>query len=210
MTNELYVYTQDQRERKRTASGARARKVGSRSKRCTLPSDHMTTAQKRQLNGKPETVNLNRPMTYQELKKLSPTMQFLYLDHLVTVHKARRVDLASMLGTSNVTMGNIAKRLPGKLEFSQKAPKHQAPEWHAFLEGAEKAAQEAAQAPEAETQAAAPDEPQEAPVAATEPTPAILAGSIKVRCTAIAMLGALLRILDDPNMEYEFEVSFTR
>lgn len=209
MTNERYVYTQDQLDRKRTSSGARAKKGGSRSKRCTLPSDHMTPAQKRKLNGKPETVNLNRPMTYAELKQLSPTMQFLYLDHLVTVHKARRVDLASMLGTSNVNMGNIAKRLPGKLEFSLNVPRrHQAPEWHAFLERAEKAAQEAAQAPETEAQAPAPVEPEDAPQAATEPTPALLAGSITVRCTASAMLGALLRVLEDKDREYTFEVSF--
>lgn len=208
MTDERYVYTQDQRERRSAASGARARKVGSRSQRCTLPSDHMTPAQKRQLNGKPEAINLNRPMTYKELKKLSPTLQFLYLDHLVTVHHARRVDLQEMLGIANRTLELLIKGLPGKLVFlrGRKSP---ASEWLAFLANAQPA-QEPTQAQEAEAQAPAPAEPENAPQAATEPTPAILAGSIKVRCTAIAMLGALLHILDDPNMEYEFEVSFTR
>ena len=205
MTDERFVYQQDMRERKRTASSARSKKAGSRSKRCPMPSDTLTKAQKAKLNGPVEKINLNRPMTYAELKELSPTLQFLYLDHLVTVHKARRVDLATMLGTTSVNIGNIAKRLPGKLEFSLNVPKrHQAPEWQAFL------AQEAAQAPEAEAQAPAPAEQENAPQAATEPTPEIFAGSIKVRCTASAMLGALLRILDDPNREYEFEVSFTK
>ena len=205
MTNERYVYTQDQRERKSAATGARAKKGGSRSKRCTLPSDHLTPAQKRKLNGQPEAINLNRPMTFTELKQISPTLQFLYLDHLVNVHKARRVDLVEMLGIAPMTMQRLIKALPGKLDFMGRR-KHQAPEWTAFLE---RAALEAAQAPEAETQAPAPVEPENATQAAAEPTPAILAGSIKVRCTASAMLGALLRVLEDKDREYTFEVSFT-
>lgn len=149
MTEERYVYTQDQRERKSAATGARAKKGGSRSKRCTLPSDHLTPAQKRKLNGQPEAINLNRPMTFTELKQISPTLQFLYLDHLVNVHKARRVDLVEMLGIAPMTMQRLIKALPGKLDFIGKR-KHQAPEWIAFRE---RAAQEAAQAPEADTQA---------------------------------------------------------
>lgn len=208
MTNELYVYTQDQRERRSAASGARAKKSGSRSKRCTLPSDHMTIAQKRQLNGKPETVNLNRPMTYQELKKLSPTLQLLYLDHLVTVHHARRVDLQEMLGIVSGTLFKLQKALPGDLQFNGR-PRKQAPEWIAFLEGA----QEAAQAPEAETQAPAPAELEDAPVAATEPAPVepeIIAGSFTVRSTRMGLIGTILRLIDDPEQEYTFTVSFTR
>lgn len=207
MTDERYVYTQDQRDRKRTASGARAKVSGSRSKRCTLPSDNLTAAQKRKLNGQPESVNLNRPMTYLELKQLTPTLQFLYLGHLVTVHMARRVDLLAMLGIATATLFNLEKKLPGKMEYKRRS-KSPASEWMAFLANAQPA-QEATQAPEAETQAPAPAEPEDATQAATEPIPAILAGSITVRCTASEIKAALLRLIDDPEQEYTFTVNFT-
>ena len=208
MTDERYVYNTDIRERRSAASGARAKKGGSRSKRCTLPSDHLTPAQKRKLNGQPETVNLNRPMTFAELKKLTPTMQFLYLDHLVTVHHARRVDLLEMLGIVSGTLFKLQKALPGNLQFNGK-PRKQAPEWIAFLEGA----QEAAQAQDAETQAPAPAEPEDAPVAATEPAPVepeIIAGRFTVRSTRMGLIGTILRLIDDPEQTYTFTVNFTR
>lgn len=207
MTEERYVYTLEQRDRKRTATGARAKKGGSRSKRCPLPSDTLTKAQKAKLNGPVESVNLNRPMTYAQLKELTPTLQFLYLDHLVTVHMARRVDLLAMLGIATATLFNLEKKLPGKMEYKRRS-KSPAPEWQAFL-----AAQEAAQAPEAETQAPAPGEPEDAPVAATEPAPAepeIIAGSFTVRSTRMGLIGTILRLLDDPDQEYTFTVNYTK
>ena len=208
MTDERYVYTQEQRDRKRTATGARAKKGGSRSKRCPLPSDALTKAQKAKLNGPVESVNLNRPMTYSQLKELSPTLQYLYLDHLISAHKARRADLLAMLGIVQSTWFNLMKKLPGKIEFSRNVPKKQAPEWQAFL-----AQQEAAQAPEAEAQAPAPSEPEDATVSATEPTPAepeIIAGSFTVRSTRMGLIGAILRLIDDPEREYTFTVNFTK
>lgn len=52
-------------------------------------------------------------------------------------------------------------------------------------------------------------ETENAPQAATEPTPAILAGSITVRTTASGMLAALLRLIDDSAQTYTFTVNFT-
>ena len=205
MTDERYVYTQDQRDRKRTASGARARKGGSRANRCPLPSDALTKAQREKLNGPVEQVNLNRPMTYAELKLLNKSMQHLYLDHLVTAHKARRVDLQAMLGIAPSTMYKLASSLPEKLAFTGK-PKRPAREWLAFLAAAQEAAQAQAdlgdghQAPSSE----------DAPVAAPEPPSALLAGSITVRATASGMLAAILRLIDEPKATYTFTVNFTQ
>lgn len=41
-------------------------------------------------------------------------------------------------------------------------------------------------------------------------TPSVLAGSVTVRCTASHVLDALLRLIDDPEREYTFTVSFER
>lgn len=132
MTDERYVYKSDIQDRKRTASGARAKKGGSRSCRCPLPSDTLTKAQKRALNGSVESIKLNMPMDYARLKELTPTLQWLYLDHLVSEHKARRVDLCSMLGIATCTFWHIQRALPANLvwKYNKKKP---APEWERFM-----------------------------------------------------------------------------
>lgn len=56
-------FEKEVREKKSIASGARHRVNGSKSKRCTLPSDYLTPAQRKKLNGEVYTVNLNKPIT---------------------------------------------------------------------------------------------------------------------------------------------------
>lgn len=202
MTDERYVYNSDIQERKRTASGARAKKGGSRSRRCPLPSDTLTKAQKRALNSPVESIKMNQPMSWARLRDLTPTLQFLYLDHLVTEHKARRVDLCAMLGVATCTFWNLQQKLPGKLIFKGQAKKP-APEWSAFMAGGYQ-----------DTPPAPPTASQE-PATAQEPysvvsTPSLLSGSVTVRCTASHVLDALLRLIDDPEREYTFTVSFER
>ena len=215
MTDERYVYTQDQRERKRTATGAMARKGGSKSKRCTMPSDHMTAAQKQKLSGPVERVSLNRPMTYAELKQLSPTLQILYLDHLVNAHHARRADLLAMLGIAPSTLHLLMKALPGKLIFKGR-PRQPHPQWIAFMSQepvaveAAQPPQEAAQTLEETTTATTPVKPEKAPVAPDAPHTPILAGSITVRCAAKDIIAALTRVLDHPEQSYTFTVNFTK
>ena len=203
MTDERFVYNADLRDRKRAAQGARAKKGGSRSKSCTLPSDALSASQKRKLNGSVESISLNSPMSWARLRELTPTLQFLYLDHLVNEHKARRVDLCAMLGVATCTFWKLQRELPGKLVFKGQ-PKKPAPEWERFMAAGY---QDAANTPPSPL-----DAPQEA-VTAPEPSsvvsaPAVLAGSVTVRCAASHVLDALMRLIDDPEREYTFTVSF--
>lgn len=200
MTDERFVYNADLRDRKRTASGARAKKGGSRSRRCTLPSDALSASQKRKLNGSVESISLNSPMSWARLRELAPTLQFLYLDHLVNEHKARRVDLCAMLGVATCTFWKLQQKLPGKLIFNNR-PKKPAPEWETFM-----AAGYQGTPPAPPTASQRPDTAQEAPTVVS--TPAVLAGSVTVRCTASHVLDALSRLIDDPEREYTFTVSF--
>ena len=130
MTDERFVYNADLRDRKRTAASARAKKGNSRS--CTLPSDSLSAAQKRKLNGPVESFEMNKPMVWSRLRALSPTLQFLYLDHLVNEHHARRVDLCDMLGVATCTFWKMQQALPGELQF-RGSPKKPAPEWEQFM-----------------------------------------------------------------------------
>lgn len=202
MTDERFVYNTDIKDRKRTASGARAKKGGSRSRRCSLPSDNLSEAQRRKLNSSVFSIKINQPMDYALLKTLTPTLQFLYLSHLIDEHKSRRVDLCSMLGVAPCTFHRLQQGLPGKLAWKYKKKKP-APEWEAFM------------ATGYQTESIPPilpKAPQEA-VTAQEPSsvvspPVVLSGSVTVRCTASHVLDALLRLIDDPEREYTFTVSF--
>lgn len=134
MTNEKYTFVTDLREKKAAARGAAHRKCGSKSKRCTLPSDNLTPAQLKRRNSPVSTVKLNQPITYAEFKELSPSLKFLYVDHLIHEYKARRVDIVNMLGISQSLWTKIAPTIPGKLEFvgHKRTP---APEWLEFIGG---------------------------------------------------------------------------
>lgn len=180
MTDESYAFVADVRDRKRTASGSRSKKNGSKSKKCSLPSDNLSPAKLRKLNGPVESVQLDVPMDYQRLKTLSPSLQFLYIDHLVKEHHARRIDLMQMLCVSPSTITKILNSLPDSVVFKGK-PKEPAPEWMEFIGKKE-----------------------------MQKSPALSAGSIKVTGTAQAAFDFLLRLIDDPSCQYNFEISFTK
>ena len=65
----------DVKEKKSIARGAFARKGGSKSKKCSLPSDHLTDAQKRKLNGPVRAYNVKTPMSWDEFKSMPTDLQ---------------------------------------------------------------------------------------------------------------------------------------
>lgn len=208
MTNEAYTLAQTQKERNSMRSGARARKCGSKSKRCTLPSDNLTEAQKRKLNGPVESVNLNQPMTYAELSALSPTLRLLYLDELVSKHKARQKDLIDMLGCSTSTFHRMLPTLPGRLIFKGK-PKSPAPEWLAFIRQTVPAPDPA---DDLRAVAASTPEPEEPEKVDTTPPPQpipLIAGSFTVQGNLLDLMAAVARFFPDPDETCTFTLSFT-
>lgn len=70
----------DAMQKKRIAQGAK-HKVGRRSG-CTLPSDSLTEAQKRKLNGPVVTLKLDEPMTWKDFKALPEDKRRLYAEHI--------------------------------------------------------------------------------------------------------------------------------
>ena len=200
MTDERFTFIADIKEKNSTKSGAYHRINGSKSKRCTLPSDRLTPAQLKRRNSPVESIKLNKPCTYAELKTVTPSLQFLYLDHLVHEYKARRVDLLTMLCISNTCLTKLQKRLPGKLIFQGKA-RQPSPEWQAFITGF---------APEVEATAPIPEpepEPQAADPGPVTLGPELLAGSV----TLVATLPELQEVLAqwvNTSRPYKFTVSF--
>lgn len=203
MTDEKYTLISDIKEKKAAARGAFARKRGSKSKRCTLPSDNLTPAQLKRRNSQVSTVKLNQPITYAELQTLTPSLKFLYIDNLIHHYKARRVDLVAMLGITQRTFSKMAEALPGKLIFEGK-PKHPAPEWLEFIGG---------QAPEI-----VPDE--STPIVEMQPIeieqpfipqPPVLPDRIDLSITGTpAQLIDLLSLLTEADKTYSFRLSFIK
>ena len=72
----------DVKQRKDIAQSARHRVCGSRSTKCTLPSDNLTAAQKRDLNGPVNTYAISRPMTWGQFKAMPADLQQAHLDYI--------------------------------------------------------------------------------------------------------------------------------
>lgn len=72
----------DALQMKRIARGAQHMKRGSRSRRCSLPSDHLTAAQLKGRNGPVSTYNLEKPMSWEAFKQMPLDLQQTYIASL--------------------------------------------------------------------------------------------------------------------------------
>lgn len=84
LSDEEYIYRQDIKEKKAAGRGAAHKKGGSKSKKCTLPSDYMTRKKKMAMNGEVMTYNPNAWYTWEEFKKLPMEYQIKYINSLLT------------------------------------------------------------------------------------------------------------------------------
>ena len=196
--------------KKRIARGAAARKCGSKSRRCTLPSDYLTDAQKKARNGKLSTYNLSKPMTYEQFKLMPRDLQREYLLKLRNdMHASTRV-IAQMFGCSDETVRVVIRNLGintgGKKMYMNL---DQLLRWNNWLSGDAANTPVAVTEPETETEAeaetisAAAEETEDAgaPVnndASTEEIKcaALLGGKLNLRGTASEILSRLAIVFD--------------
>ena len=97
MTDAEYVFQNTSKERKRIGRGALAKKNGRKSKKCVLPSDHLTEAQKRKLNGEVMNYDLSKPMNWKQFKSMPHDLRAEYFTKLVKMGACRN-DIADMFG----------------------------------------------------------------------------------------------------------------
>lgn len=196
--------------KKRIARGAAARKCGSKSRRCTLPSDYLTDAQKKARNGKMSTYNLSKPMTYEQFKLMPRDLQREYLLKLRNdMHASSRV-IAQMFGCSyetvRVVIRNLGINTGGKKMYMNL---DQLLRWNNWLSGDAANTPVAVTEPETETEteaeaiSAAAEETEDAstPVnndASTEEIKcaALLGGKLNLRGTASEILSRLAIVFD--------------
>ena len=130
----------DNLQKKITARGAYHKKGGSKSKKCTLPSDYLTNAQKKKLNGPMTEINRNQPMDWETFKGLSDTLKLAYIQYLRETYNANAAMLAQMFGVSGDTVGRMLKQIgmtPNKRggDGGSKHYKQKMAMWEAFCNG---------------------------------------------------------------------------
>ena len=129
----------DALQKKRIAAGARHMKRGSRSKRCSLPSDHLTPAQLKRRNGPVSTYKLDAPMRWDDFKAMPVDLQKKYLTNLVEAYGATNEMLGDMFYVHPTHVGTVKKALgvvshnPHRLIGEKKAIRDQM--WAAFCNG---------------------------------------------------------------------------
>lgn len=126
-------------QKKRIAAGARHMRRGSRSKRCSLPSDNLTPAQLKRRNGPVSTYKLDAPMMWDDFKAMPVDLQKKYLTNLVETYGATNEMLGDMFYVHPTHVGAVKKALgvisnnPRHLSKEKKTIRDQM--WAAFCNG---------------------------------------------------------------------------
>ena len=91
-------------KKRQLAGQAKYRKRGSKSKKCSLPSDGMTNKQWKERCGPVITYNPNKPMVWEDFKKLPDHIQAEYITNLQHKFGVTAVDLGKMFGVQPLTV----------------------------------------------------------------------------------------------------------
>lgn len=96
----MHDFDYDVMQKKITARSARNVKHGRRSRKVSLPCDHMTRAEWKRRNGQVTTYNLASPMNWAELQKMPDDLKKQYIEKLRIEYNVNAVALSEMLGVS--------------------------------------------------------------------------------------------------------------
>ena len=135
----MHDFDYDAMQKKRIARGASHMKRGSKSKKCTLPSDYLTAAQKRRLNGPVSTYKLDEPMNWESFKAMPEDLQKKYILNLQETYQANDKMIGKMFGKSDVTVGEYRKKLRlnpiGKSMMTRDEKAIRDVKWNTFCNG---------------------------------------------------------------------------
>lgn len=122
MNDGEFLFRQTERETKRIARGSYNKKCGSKSRKCSLPSDRMTKGEWKRMNGPLKSFNpasMKKEYRWDVFTAMPLDIQKTYLQNLVENHGARVRDIADYLGTSAGNMSNFLWRKKIKLNTNQ-------------------------------------------------------------------------------------------
>lgn len=122
MTEGEFLFRQTAKEAKRIARGSYNKKRGSKSRKCSLPSDRMTKGEWKRMNGPVNSFNpasMKKEYRWDVFSAMPEDIQKVYLQNLVENHGARVCDIANYLGTNAGNMSNFLWRKKIKLDTSK-------------------------------------------------------------------------------------------
>ena len=129
----------DVMQKKRIARGASRMKRGSKSKKCTLPSDYLTAAQKRRLNGPVSTYKLDEPMSWESFKAMPEDLQKKYILRLQENYGANDEMIGKMFKKSDTIALRLRNTLNikplGNCKLNRKEKAIRDAKWDAFCNG---------------------------------------------------------------------------
>ena len=135
----MHDFDYDAMQKKRIAHGASHMKRGSKSKKCTLPSDYLTDAQKRRLNGPVSTYKLDEPMSWERFKARPEDLQKKYILNLQETYQANNDMLGKMFGVTGVSVCKMRHALGigamGQSKMTRDEVAVRDAKWDAFCNG---------------------------------------------------------------------------
>ena len=135
----MHDFDYDAMQKKRIALGASHMKRGSKSKKCTLPSDYLTAAQKRRLNGPVSTYKLDEPMNWESFKAMPEDLQKKYILNLQETYQANNDMLGKMFGVTGVSvckmMHALGIKAMGQSKMTHDEVAVRDAKWDAFCNG---------------------------------------------------------------------------
>lgn len=111
MTDEEYIFRTDCAEKKRTARGSFSKRTHAGKSGCKTPSEYLTKKEREKMNGKVQSYNLNRPMTWVEFKQMPDDIEREYLENIVKKYSPTQAAVSKMFGISDCTISILARRL---------------------------------------------------------------------------------------------------
>lgn len=103
--------------KKNIAHSAMKRKCGSKSKKCSLSTDHMTNKEWKERCGQVMSYNIGKPMLWAEFCKLPKDLQEEYMKGLIDKFSANAKTFAEMFGVSAPTVARYIKKNNLGIEF---------------------------------------------------------------------------------------------
>ena len=201
------LFNQTSRERKNLSHGAFAKKNKKKKKKCTMPSDYLTPAEKKKLNGEEVKYDLSKPMKWKEFRTMRHDLRAEYIKKLAAMG-AGRDDISDMFGCTPATYSAfMAKNHKGEKFLDYKANSNRNNEefikWFCGeIDSAQKTAEN-----KKEDSASAPE------IVESEPPKAsvdlkIRSGSLSFEGDARAVFQKALLFMDSAK-RYEIKIEFT-
>lgn len=131
----MSAFTQDVTQRKDLARQSRYRKNGSKSKKCSLPSDKITQKQWKDRCGELMVYNLGSPMSWERFKAMPLTYQTEYLTELQNKYGATCRVISEMFEVSPLTLHRHIKTNSLDIQFKRGSNMsiEQSAKWAAFI-----------------------------------------------------------------------------